>query len=215
MSIESAKTQLSDATDAPAKRARPLRLRVNSALRWLHIYISMFSLLLILFFALTGITLNHPEWNFGPAARHQEIKGTMPANWKTGANVNWLVVVEHLRARNGVRGRADEPRLESGEGSISFVAPGYTADCFINEKTGAYELTVDTSGPLALMNDLHRGQDAGPIWARAIDVSGIFLTLVSLTGIGLLLYLKKVRRSAIIIIVVGAIVAVILMKLAR
>ena len=55
---------------------------------------------------------------------------------------------------------ADDPRLEGGEGSISFKAPGYSADCFIQEKTGHYELDVDTRGALALLNDLHRGQDA-------------------------------------------------------
>ena len=40
-------------------RERPLRLRIHSWLRWLHIYISMFTLLVVLFFAVTGITLNH------------------------------------------------------------------------------------------------------------------------------------------------------------
>jgi hypothetical protein len=44
------------------RRVRPLRLRIHSALRWLHIYTSMVSLVAVLFFALTGVTLNHPDW---------------------------------------------------------------------------------------------------------------------------------------------------------
>ena len=44
--------------------ARPLRRRLNirfaKLMRWLHIYLSMFSLAVVLFFSVTGITLNHP-----------------------------------------------------------------------------------------------------------------------------------------------------------
>ena len=38
-------------------------------MRWLHIYLSMFSLAVVLFFSVTGITLNHPDWFFGGAER--------------------------------------------------------------------------------------------------------------------------------------------------
>ena len=208
--MENAESQ----TPARAKRGRPLRLRVHAVVRWLHIYISMFSLLLILFFALTGITLNHPEWSVNNATTHRDFKGTLPAGWRAGNDVNWLRVAEYLRARHGVRGHADDPRLENGEGSIAFKAPGYSADCFIQQKTGAYELSVDTRGAVAWLNDLHRGQDAGSAWMRAIDASGIFLTLLSVTGLGLLFYLKKVRLPALIVMAVGVAVVLALMKLA-
>lgn len=39
--------------------------QLYSVLRWLHVYVSMLSFLTILFFAITGITLNHPEWTLG------------------------------------------------------------------------------------------------------------------------------------------------------
>ena len=34
-------------------------------MRWLHIYSSMFGLVAILFFSVTGILLNHPSWTLG------------------------------------------------------------------------------------------------------------------------------------------------------
>ncbi|NLY02023.1 MAG: hypothetical protein GXY83_38560 [Rhodopirellula sp.] len=43
----------------------PLRSRfrpLTAAMRWVHIYLSMFGFLAILFFAVTGLTLNHPDW---------------------------------------------------------------------------------------------------------------------------------------------------------
>jgi hypothetical protein len=38
------------------------RRRIAKLSRWLHIYGSMASLSLVLFFAATGITLNHQDW---------------------------------------------------------------------------------------------------------------------------------------------------------
>ncbi len=35
----------------------------NSLIRWVHIYLSMFGFAALFFFAVTGITLNHPGYN--------------------------------------------------------------------------------------------------------------------------------------------------------
>ena len=48
----------------PSRRRR-LALRLAGIMRWLHIYLSMFGLAALLFFAVTGVTLNHPDWVFG------------------------------------------------------------------------------------------------------------------------------------------------------
>ena len=49
-------------------------------MRWLHIYVSMFGLAAVLFFSVTGLTLNHPDW-FGEAARRVSVRGAMPPEW--------------------------------------------------------------------------------------------------------------------------------------
>lgn len=54
----------------------------------------MFSLLLVLFFAITGITLNHPEWAFGEQST-RTLKGKLPGAVLASDEVNWLQVVEH------------------------------------------------------------------------------------------------------------------------
>jgi uncharacterized protein len=196
-------------------KSRPLTVRLNVWLRWLHVYTSMFSLMIVLFFAITGITLNHPDWVFGQAETRMESTGTLPATWRTNGKVNWLEVIEHLRATNGVRGRAEDMREDSSsEASVSFAAPGYRADAFVNTKTGGYKLTVTAQGVVAVMNDFHKGRDAGPTWAWLIDLSGWFLVLVSVTGLGLLVYLKKFRISALIAMLVGTVIMLALMRLA-
>ena len=103
-------------------------------------------------------------------------------------------------ARSGATDRA----VDASGASITFKAPGYSADCLIDTATGIYRLTVDYQGAIGWLNDLHRGRDAGSAWGWLIDLAGLFLALISATGLGLLWYLKKVRVRAFITIVVGA-----------
>ena len=187
---------------APVKRERPLKLRVHSALRWLHIYTSMVSLLIVLFFGVTGVTLNHPDWLATESTR--QVSGQLTGAWKTGASVDWLVVAEQLRNAQGVHGNASDRRADSTEASITFKSPGYSADATIDMATGKYDLTIGYQGAIGVLNDLHRGRDAGSAWAWLIDATGGFLAFIALTGLGLLVYLKKVRVRALLTMLGGA-----------
>lgn len=192
---------------------RPFRLRVHAWLRWLHIYISMFTLLVVLFFALTGITLNHPEWSFGMEQTTTDVAGTLPEGWRQGETVDWLRVAEHLRAEHGVRGTPQDYRIDDFDGSLAFRGPAYSADAFIDPATGSYQMSIVELGTVGWLNDLHRGRDAGSAWKWLVDLSGVFLTLVALTGIGILWYLKRVRTSALTTMAVGVVVLLLLMRL--
>ena len=125
-------------TPEAVARVRPWRLRFQAWMRWLHIYTSMLSLMVVLFFSLTGITLNHPDWLFGTGEVRQEYTGSLPKNAYSSNTVNWLEVVEHLRASHNIKGKATDMRVANLEASLRFAAPGYTADGFIDLKTGAY-----------------------------------------------------------------------------
>ena len=210
-SDEGAPLAAPDSAPARVRRRRPLRLRVHSLLRWLHIYTSMVSLLVVLFFAATGVTLNHPDWLAGE--RTDEVTGTLPATWKTAKGIDWLMVAEHLRTANGVHGTVADRREDDREGSLTFRAPGYSADAFIDVRDGSYKLTTSYQGAVGVLHDLHRGRDAGSAWAWLIDASGLFLVFLSLTGLGLLFYLKKVRIKGLVVMTAGAALVVVLAKL--
>jgi hypothetical protein len=176
---------------------RPLHLRVNSLLRWLHTYLSMVGLMAVLFFSVTGITLNHPEWTFGVVQKRSDFKGEVPKEWVAeGPDVKKLEVVEHLRKHHHLRGSVSEFRVDERECSLSFKAPGYSADGLVDRESGAYDFTVTAEGVVAVINDLHRGRNSGKPWSLAIDVSAVMLVLVSITGVGMLLFLKRTRTSA-------------------
>lgn len=196
-----------------------MRVRVRKATavsaRWLHIYLSMVSFAVVLFFSATGLTLNHPDW-FAKQSRTIEAHGAIAAkmlhtNDADGADK--LGIVEYLRAHDHVTGAVSDFRVDDSQVSVSFKAPGYTADAFVDRETGKYDLTVVKSGFVAVMNDLHKGRDAGKVWAAVIDVSAVLLVLVSLTGLVLIWFVYKRRMSGLILAAVGTLVVVMLYKM--
>lgn len=189
---------------------RSLKQRLANPMRWLHIYSSMFGLVAILFFSVTGITLNHPSWTFGSVSKEETQTGQMPKKWLM-PEVSKLEVVEHLRKENRVRGLVDDFTIDETECSITLKGPAYSADIFLNRETGSYEVTQRYAGLTAFMNDLHKGRDSGKAWSLVIDISAVILIIVSLTGIALLLYIKRRRGKGFLATLGGfAVLAVII-----
>jgi uncharacterized protein len=173
--------------------------------RWLHLYLSMLSFLIVLFFAVTGITLNHTEWFDGKQVE-KKVEGTLPVSWVNNADtskIKKLEIVELFRSKYGIKGYVSDFFVDDEQCSVSFKGPGYSADAFINRKDGSLQLTELRLGLVAVLNDLHKGRDSGKTWSWMIDISAIFLTLVSVTGLLMLLFLKKRRLSGLIITVIG------------
>ena len=182
--------------------------KVASVSRWLHIYLSMVSFVIVFFFAVTGLTLNHATW-FEGNEQTADHKGKLTPTWVNTtdtAKVAKLAIVEFLRNTHGIKGAVSDFRIEDDQCSIAFKGPGYSADAFVTRETGEYELSETRLGLVAVMNDLHKGRDSGSGWSWVIDVSAVLMSLVSLTGIVLILFLKRKRVSGLVIALVGAII---------
>lgn len=172
----------------------------------------MLSLVVIGFFALTGITLNHPDWLFGGHEVRREVSGTIAKETFANGKVDWLKLVEQLRADQNLRGRVEDMRSTDTEGSLAFKAPAYIAEGSFDVRSGKYQLTITTSGFIATLNDLHRGQSAGRIWGLLIDLAGASLAILSLTGLGFMFFLKKIRLSALLVAAAGLIALVLIVR---
>lgn len=173
--------------------------------RWLHIYLSMFSFVIVLFFSVTGLTLNHLDW-FPEKEVLKEQEGKLRVDWvnvSDTAKIKKLEIVELFRKDYHVKGLVNDFRIDEREVSISFQGPGYTADVFIQREDGKFQLSTRELGTIAFLNDLHKGRDTGKAWAWVIDFSAIFMTIISLSGLILLLFLKKRRSNGIIWLVIG------------
>ena len=180
-------------------------------IRWLHIYLSMFSFGTLLFFAVTGITLNHTEWIEGKQTITQH-DGMIDSSWVTNGvpDVRELEIVEYLRNTYHIRAPLKDFSTDDEECMISFKGPGYNADAFISRPLGSYELTITESGLVAVMNDLHKGRDSGSVWAGLIDVSAVLMILVSLTGLAMIFFLRKWRPPGLTLSLIGFVLLVII-----
>jgi len=161
----------------------------------------------VLFFAVTGVTLNHPTWTFGDDVERITVTGTLPSGWQDDP-VDFLAVSEYVRSTHDVSAPVADYGIANGEGTISFRGPGVTNDLFFRTADGSYDLVTVQQGFVGVMNDLHKGRDAASSWKWLIDVSGVFLTVVAFTGLTLQAFLRKRRRSAYALATVGSIVTV-------
>jgi hypothetical protein len=220
--------------DSPAKPAVPkgktLSTQFAAAVRWLHIYVSLLGFTALVFFSITGITLNHPTWFGIDAVRSTEHKGTMNKDWlnlpqpvsavtqpaEDGGEIDYstqvakLEVVEHFRNAHKIRGAVGEFRVDERECTVIFKGPGYAADAYVDRASGDYQMTETVMGAVAVINDLHKGRDTGPVWSVVIDGTALLTIFVSITGIILIFYIKRKRWSGIITAVVGTIALVVL-----
>jgi hypothetical protein len=121
-----------------------------------------------------------------------------------GKDVDKLAIVEQLRKAHGIKAAVGDFRVDDGQISINFRGPGYTADAFVDRTAATYEVNETRMGWGAVINDLHKGRDAGKVWGMLIDVSAGFMTLVSFTGLTLIFFMSKRRRTGLIVLAAGA-----------
>lgn len=185
-------------------------------MRLVHIYSSMLVLVLLLFFAVTGITLNHPEWQntLGASSRSQqlqlpdELKALRWNDDELEQAVQAKKIAAWLREQHQVQGAVlnfnydpDEHLLE-----LDFKRPAGYSTVVIELAAGQVELNTEYAGTLALLNDLHKGRYAGSSWKWLIDLTAVACVLFGLTGFYLLWRQPSRRRSGVNTAVFGVIV---------
>ena len=196
--------------DRQKKRPGKTKTKAHFWTRWLHVYLSMFSFLILLFFGVTGITLNHPDWTFGSEPVIENLAGALPESVVADdGSIEFLLVSEFVRSEHSVRGDITDFGENQGAGTITYRAPAYRADLAFDATTLDYTLAVEQEGFVAAMNSLHQGRDAGSVWRWVIDISGAVLAIVGLSGLAIQLFMRKRRISGISLAVAGAVVAVI------
>ena len=139
-----------DTPDVAPEGASPRRRRTAATNRWmrlLHVYTSMISLLVVLFFAITGLTLNHPSWTFGDQTERTTVTGTLPDGWqRADGTPEFLTISEYLRSEYDVGGEVADFGVDNGQAVISYKGPGYAADAFVDTTDGSFELVVEAQG---------------------------------------------------------------------
>lgn len=189
------------------KKLRKLLYRKSAAaFRWLHIYLSMLGFGAIMFFAATGITLNHPTWFGGSALQVEDISDKFPSDWLRDERTD-LEIAEALREKHQLHGKVTEFHEDELEYMLVYKSPAYAADVFIDRESGDYTVTITSANLIAALNDLHKGRDTSPTWkAIGIDGAALLMILFSLSGFALLFYIKRRRLSGVVTSVIGTLI---------
>jgi hypothetical protein len=167
----------------------PINRQLVNVSRTIHIYLSIGLLVILVFFSLTGITLNHVD-TFTAAPETNEIFiSPLPDLPKDdlGQLTDSRELDAFLRQEFGVDRDLATLTFEGDLVFVDYRAPGTTTfieiDVALNEAAGQ-----DTDyGFIAMLNDLHKARDTEVLWKWLVDASAVILVLFSLAGLVLLL----------------------------
>lgn len=182
-------------------------------MRALHTYSAMWVLLLLVFFSVTGITLNHPTWQSKLGAEQSLAVMALPDTfqaWPAAAEqADYAAALASWLQQQGVKAVSWQPRFEDDEQTLelSFKRPAGFAVALVDFNSAEIELEQQFSGYLALANDLHKGRDAGILWKWLIDITSIACLVFAITGFYLLLKMPSKKSAGNALAVIGGMMA--------
>ncbi|EKE77103.1 PepSY-associated TM helix domain-containing protein [Gallaecimonas xiamenensis] len=196
-------------------------MRISKSQQWLlknvrlvHIYSSMAVLMALLFFAFTGVTLNHGDWKSAAGQHYRELDEELPG----GLFPEQLPSDESRRQQLVSRLKVwleQTQGLPSGQLKVRFddkaarleldvQRPGGYALAEVDLAEQRFYLVDDFAGYLSLANDLHKGRHAGTSWRWLIDAVAVICILFSLTGFYLLWRQLSRRTAGLLTTLIGA-----------
>ena len=198
--------------DAKPKARGGLKGEVYRQSRLWHGYLSAFAFLALIFFAVTGLVLNHPEWvPTKDDPKPLETTATVsPADLKAAqASADPAkALAEAVRRQVKLRGAYQSGEVMDGEAQIRLEGPTGSSDIFVDLSTGKAEITVAKAGLVTTLNELHRGKNAGAVWKAVIDASAILVLALSVIGYVLFFSLRFRLRTSLILTAVSLVALV-------
>ncbi|OHC94812.1 MAG: hypothetical protein A3H25_05210 [Sphingomonadales bacterium RIFCSPLOWO2_12_FULL_63_15] len=181
------------------KSAKAFWLKQLHTWHWVSSAISLIGLLL---FAFTGITLNHAA-DIEGSPKTVEKAATLPANLRAQIAPDdqpdtkkplpapvaaWIEQAVDQRSTGEAEWSADEIYL-------ALPRPGGDGWVSIDRQDGTVTSEATSRGWISYLNDLHKGRNAGTVWKWFIDIFSVACFLFALTGLVLLQLHAKKRPS--------------------
>ncbi len=181
--------------EAPIQAARPRRkvrafwLKQLHTWHWISAAVSLVGMLL---FAITGLTLNHAE-SIGAKPAVTKKSGQLPpsllhivqAPHAADAPLPAAVAAE-VKQETGLDATGKPGEWSDDEAYVALPRPGGDAWVSIERASGKVSAEITDRGWVSYLNDLHKGRNAGGVWFWFIDVFAVACILFTLTGLVLL-----------------------------
>jgi hypothetical protein len=184
-----------------AHRARVRRLFWMTQARIWHWITGAATLVGMLLFAFTGITLNHAGQIEGKPAV-VEVEAVMPPEILSqigegpGEGETAVLpkpVADWLRQETGAPVSRRVGEWSETEVYVGMPKPGGDAWLSINRETGDVVYEDTDRGAISWLNDLHKGRNTGPVWFWFLDIFSVAAILFCITGL-VLLWMHAPRR---------------------
>jgi len=204
-----------DAARRASRKRRGWWLKQLHTWHWISAAVSLIGMLL---FAITGITLNHAQ-SISATPRVTESATTLPAPLLAqleGAGEEGSAaplpdaVAAHLGTalKLDMRGRPAEWSDE--EVYVGMPGPGRDAWVSIDRASGAVTAEQTDRGWVSYLNDLHKGRNTGDAWFWFIDIFAVACVVFTITGLLLLQLHARHRPSTWPIVGLGLAIPVLL-----
>lgn len=158
------------------------------------------SLIGMLAFAITGITLNHagqieaqPKVVSRAATLPPELMAVLAKGPEEGKRPLPVQLEPFLDKAVGADVAGREGEWSPEEVYVALARPGGDAWLSIDRETGAIEHEKTTRGVVSLLNDLHKGRNTGKAWSWFIDIFAVACVIFTVTGLILLQFHARAR----------------------
>lgn len=164
-----------------------------------HGYLSAFAFLALIFFAVTGILLNHPgllEGQPPPPVEHTiKLSAEQIAALKAAAEPG-RELSKVVGAMTELSGSYRSGEIAGDDVYVNLQGVRGRSDLTGSLATGEIRIYSERETTVGLLNGLHRGEHAGDAWRAFIDVMAGAFIVMSLIGYALFLSLRFRLRTA-------------------
>ncbi|USQ95085.1 PepSY-associated TM helix domain-containing protein [Caulobacter sp. RL271] len=164
---------------------------------WISAAVSLIGMLL---FAITGITLNHagqieakPVVVSRKATLPPDLLALLAKGPEEGKRPLPVPLEPFLDKAVGAEVAGREGEWSADEVYVALARPGGDAWVSIDRETGAIEHEKTTRGVISLLNDLHKGRNSGKAWSWFIDIFAAACVIFTVTGLILLQFHARAR----------------------
>jgi uncharacterized protein len=183
----------------PKSRLKTIYLRQLHTWHWVSAAVSLVGMML---FAITGITLNHAA-SIGAEPVVTPLQGTLPVTLvrslepapASSTAPLPLPVATRIKDVIGLDPIGKPGEWSADEVYVSLPRPGGDAWVTVGRQSGAISGEITDRGWVSYFNDLHKGRNSGTAWFWFIDVFAGACVLFTITGLLLLQLHARNRRS--------------------
>jgi uncharacterized protein len=185
------------------------RAQILRTCRLVHGWLSAGAFLILIFFAATGLALNHPEWQPNKPSRAAESSFSLSAAEEARlagavdpARAAIDIAAVHVSLAGAFKSGDEDgamlyARMEGAKG---------TTDIRVDRSRHRVDVSIERADALSVLNELHRAEHAGPGWRMIVDLAAVGLVAMSLVGYSIFLGLRFQLRTALIITTVSGLI---------